>query len=149
MSIDTAQRFSKTRNLVILVGLWTGSSLVSIPLVLGSGHFFPYVASSNRAGSVFTMHLVNMSPMLVGAILAGIGAALLFVGSSPKAWLIPLMILITVQFIGSFYGWRWNHLGGEALMAMAVCSVLMMAAVLGGFWFGIRRLGRSGHAQSA
>jgi hypothetical protein len=131
------------------VGLWTSSSLISFPLALASNHLFPYVASSNRPGSTFMMYLVNTIPMLIGAILAGIGAALLLLTRHPRAWAIALTILITGQFIASYFGWHWVRLGRETRMALGVTSALIMVSVLGGFAFGTWSLRRSGDVRSA
>ena len=136
----TSSRLTLARNVLILLGLWTAAGIVSGVVAFGTNFLPGFIASSNRPGSLFALHVLGSLPFLPFATAAGFAVSPLVQSSRPERWALALSCLFVLQHLGSHsFGWRWVSMELETQIGVPVSALLIGGASLAGFLFARRR----------
>jgi len=143
------ERSGAVRNVVLLLGLWAGIGLVSMPFAIAFNHLPAFVASPARPGSVLLLRVLSALPLVPGSLLGGAGVAFLFISEAAVRWATALALLVSLQYVGPLMRIQGVWTEPEEIAGVLLTLILLGGSVLGSYLVVRRRLRRAAVANAA
>jgi hypothetical protein len=124
------------RNVVIVLGIAAGFSLLTLLGTLTASYFPHFVASDDQMGTLALLHILSAVPPIVAAATLGAVAAVVFPDCHHRAWSSAALALLITMHLSSYRGfWRRASLQTEdvigLMLSIGVLAVGYLAAYTG------------------